>query len=173
MSEKTVLVIDDSTTIRRLVDKELSSQGYRVLVAGTAEEGVETAKSQQPDLIILDHQLPGKTGYEVACELLAIPDTAAIPVVASSTLRKKAYVEYVDCDNVVDMLPKPYTPEALIATIENAIDTGVMVVQSQSEGSAVPEVIDELGESDLRAPSRVSDCVKSSICSTTKTKKVS
>ena len=149
MSEKTVLVIDDSTTIRRLVDKELSSQGYRVLVAGTAEEGVETAKSQQPDLIILDHQLPGKTGYEVACELLAIPDTAAIPVVASSTLRKKAYVEYVDCDNVVDMLPKPYTPEALIATIENAIDTGVMVVQSQSEGSAVPEVIDELGESDL------------------------
>lgn len=149
MSEKTILVIDDSTTIRRLCDKELSGQGYRVLVAPTAEEGVETAFSERPDLIILDHQLPGKTGYEVACELLSNSDTASIPVVASSTLRKKAYVEYVDCDNVVDMLPKPYTPEALIATVENAIDTGVLVVQSQADGTAVPEVIDELGECDL------------------------
>ncbi len=149
MSEKTILVIDDSTTIRRLCDKELSAHGFRVLVAGTAEEGVEAAKSERPDLIILDHQLPGKTGYEVACELLAIPETAPIPIIASSTLRKKAYVEYVDCDNVVDMLPKPYSAEALLATVENAINTGVMVVQSQTDGSAVPEVIDELGESDL------------------------
>lgn len=149
MSEKTILVIDDSTTIRRLCDKELSAEGYRVLVASTAEEGVESALTETPDLIILDHQLPGKTGYEVACELLSNPTTASIPVVASSTLRKKAYVEYVDCDNVVDMLPKPYTPEALIATIENAINTGVMIVQSQTEGTAVPEVIDEPGECDL------------------------
>ena len=149
MSEKTVLVIDDSTTIRRLCDKELGSQGYRVLVTATAEEGVATSFAEIPDLIILDHQLPGKTGYEVACELLGNPATASIPVVASSTLRKKAYVEYVDCDNVVDMLPKPYTPEALIATVENAINTGVMVVQSQNEGTTVPEVIDEPGEYDL------------------------
>ncbi len=149
MSDKTVLVIDDSTTIRRLCDKELSASGYHVIVAPTAEEGVEKARAERPDLIILDHQLPGKTGYEVAVELLNDPETAKIPVVASSTLRKKAYVEYVDCDNVVDMLPKPYTPEALVATVENAIDTGVMVVESQSEGSAVPEVIDEMGESDI------------------------
>lgn len=149
MSQKTILVIDDSTTIRRLCDKELSNYGYRVLTAPTAEEGVETALTAKPDLIILDHQLPGKTGYEVACDLLACPDTATIPVIASSTLRKKAYVEYVDCDNVVDMLPKPYTPEALIATVENAIDTGVMVVQSQTDGSSVPEVINELGDADM------------------------
>jgi len=149
MSDKTVLVIDDSSTIRRLCDRELSSTGYQVIVAPTAEEGVEKARLERPDLIILDHQLPGKTGYEVACELLKDAETAKIPVIASSTLRKKAYVEYVDCDNVVDMLPKPYTPEALVATVENAIDTGVMVVESQAGGTAVPEVIDEMGESDM------------------------
>lgn len=149
MNEKTVLVIDDSATIRRLVDGELSNAGYRVLMAPTAEEGVATAAEQKPDLIILDHQLPGATGYDVACQLLENEITAKIPVVASSTLRKKAYAEYLECDNVVDMLPKPYTPEALIATAENAINTAQMVVQSQCEGSAVPEVIDELGESDL------------------------
>ncbi len=149
MSEKTVLVIDDSATIRRLVDGELSGAGYHVLMAASAEDGVATAKEQTPDLIILDHQLPGTTGYDVCCQLLSFPETAKIPVVASSTLRKKAYAEYLECDNVVDMLPKPYTPEALIATVENAINTAAMVVQSQSDGSSVPEVIHDMGESDL------------------------
>ena len=149
MSDQRILVIDDSKTIRRLCDSELSNAGFMVLLAGTAEEGVVAAQQQSPDLIILDHQLPGKTGYEVCVELLANPDTAKIPVVASSTLRKKAYAEYVDCDNVVDMLPKPYSPEALIATVENALDTAAMVVQSQCEGSAVPEVINEFGEASI------------------------
>ena len=146
MSEQRILVIDDSKTIRRLCDSELSNAGYIVLLAGTAEKGVAMAQEQNPDLIILDHQLPGKTGYEVCMELLGSAGTAKIPVVASSTLRKKAYAEYVDCDNVVDMLPKPYSPEALIATIENALNTAAMVVESQTEGSAVPEVISELSE---------------------------
>lgn len=149
MTEKTVLIIDDSATIRRLVDSELSHAGYQVLMAATAEEGVAMARKQTPDLIILDHQLPGTTGYDVCCQLLAQPETARLPVVASSTLRKKAYAEYLDCDNVVDMLPKPYTAEVLIATVENAIDTAAMVVQSQNDGSSVPEVINELGDSDL------------------------
>lgn len=149
MSEKTVLIIDDSATIRRLVDGELSAVGYRVLVAPTAEEGLEKAAAECPDLIILDHQLPGITGYEVACKLAENPDTACIPVVASSTLRKKAYAEYVDCDNVVDMLPKPYTGDLLIMTVENAIETASMVVQSQQDGSAVPEIIGEQSDADL------------------------
>ena len=149
MNEKNVLVIDDSATIRRLVDKELTAAGYRVLLAPTAEEGLALAEEKKPDLIILDHQLPGTTGYEVACKLLENPATAVLPVVASSTLRKKAYSEYVDCDNVVDMMPKPYTPEVLVATVENAIETGAMIVGSQNNGAAVPEVIDEQGESDL------------------------
>lgn len=149
MSEKKVLLIDDSATIRRLVDSELSAAGYFVMLAPTAEEGIEKAASEQPDLIILDHQLPGTTGYEVCCKLLEDPTTAGIPIVASSTLRKKAYSEYVDCDNVVDMLPKPYKPEVLVATVENAMDTAAMIVKSQSDGSAVPEVIDEQGEADL------------------------
>ncbi len=123
MNNKSVLIIDDSTTIRRLCDSQLSGAGYHVLMAANAEDGVAMARSKMPDLIILDHQLPGTTGYDVACQLLSFEETAKIPVVASSTLRKKAYAEYLDCDNVVDMLPKPYTPEALIATVESAINT--------------------------------------------------
>ncbi|MGD9858327.1 MAG: response regulator [Planctomycetaceae bacterium] len=149
MSQLTILVIDDSATIRRLVDGTLSPEGYRVILASSAEEGLAQARSVRPDLILLDHQLPGTTGFEVCKKLLEIPEVQHTPVVVSSTLRKKAYVEYTDSPNVVDMLPKPYSEELLITTVANALDTGRLIVQSQSDGTAIPEVINALAESDL------------------------
>jgi len=149
MSEKTILVIDDSATIRKLVDTHLTPQGYRVVLAPNAEDGLKLAAEVIPDLILLDHQLPGTTGYEVCCRLVEAPDLCRIPVVVSSTLRKKAYAEYLDLDNVVDMLPKPYTEELLRSTVANAIETAVMVVTSQSGGTAVPEVIQEMENADV------------------------
>ena len=149
MSEQTVLVIDDSTTIRRLVDNELSAVGYRVILAATAEDGLRMASDDSPDLILLDHQLPGVTGYEVCCQLFENPLTKNIPVVCSSTLRKKAYAEYTELDNVIDMLPKPYTPELLCTIVANALETAAMIVSSQAGGTAVPEVINELAEGEL------------------------
>ena len=149
MTDKNILVIDDSATIRKLVDSHLSSNGYHVTLAPNAEDGLALADEIRPDLILLDHQLPGTTGFEVAQELASSSELAQIPVVISSTLRKKAYVEYADLDNVVDMLPKPYTEDLLVTTVANAIETAAMVVASQSKGSAVPEVIDQQGEADL------------------------
>ena len=149
MNEKTILVIDDSSTIRRLVDRELGAAGYRVLLAENAELGFAAAKSEKPDLILLDHQLPGTTGFKVCGQLLQDPVLRLIPIVVSSTLRKKAYAEYTDCSNVVDMLPKPYTGDLLRTTVANALDTASMIVQSQTAGTAVPEVMDACGDADL------------------------
>ena len=146
MNDKTILVIDDSSTIRKLVDTHLSPVGYRVVLAPNAEEGLRLAAELRPDLILLDHQLPGTTGYDVCCQLVASPELKSIPVVVSSTLRKKAYAEYIDLDNVVDMLPKPYTEDLLRTTVANALETAAMIVSSQSQGTAVPEVIQQLDE---------------------------
>jgi CheY-like chemotaxis protein len=149
MSGNKVLVIDDSATIRRLVDSTLSRVGYQVVLAPTAEEGLKLAEEIQPDVILLDHQLPGTTGYEVCCQLAETATTRQIPIIVSSTLRKRAYVEYAEKPNVVDMLPKPYTEELLRTTIANAVDTGALVVESQEQGTAVPEVIRQLDEPDV------------------------
>lgn len=149
MSQKTILNIDDSATIRRLVDSTLSREGYRVVVAENAELGIELARQERPDLILLDHQLPGTTGADVCAQLIESPELRQIPVVISSTLRKKAYVEYTELANVVDMLPKPYTEELLVNTVINALDTGTLVVESQSQGTAVPEVINAQDDADL------------------------
>ena len=149
MSDQSILVIDDSATIRKLVDTHLSPAGYRVILAPNAEEGIALALQNRPDLILLDHQLPGTTGYDVCCRLVESPELQQIPVVVSSTLRKKAYAEYLELDNVVDMLPKPYSEDLLRTTVANALETAAMVVSSQSQGTAVPETIDQVGDADL------------------------
>ncbi len=149
MKDKTILVIDDSATIRKLVDTHLSPVGYQVVLAPNAEDGLRLAEEIRPDLILLDHQLPGTTGFEVASMLAGTADLKFIPVVISSTLRKKAYAEYTDLDNVVDMLPKPYTEELLQTTVANALETAAMVVGSQAGGTAVPETINQVTEADL------------------------
>ena len=148
-TDKKILVIDDSATIRKLVDSHLSPAGYSVTLAPTAEDGLQLAEEIRPDLILLDHQLPGTTGFDVCTQLAQNSALQNIPVVVSSTLRKKAYVEYADLDNVVDMLPKPYTEDLLKTTVANAIETAAMIVESQSKGSAVPEIIGEQSEPDL------------------------
>jgi CheY-like chemotaxis protein len=141
MSQTTILIIDDSATIRRLVDTQLSQAGYRVILGPNAEDGLRLAEEERPDLILLDHQLPGTTGAQVCEQLLESPELRLIPVVVSSTLRKKAYIEYTDMSNVVDMLPKPYAPELLLTTVANALETGKLIVASQADGTAVPETI--------------------------------
>ncbi len=145
MATSTILVIDDSTTIRKLVDIHLSQAGYRVVLAKNGEMGVEMAREILPDLILLDHQLPGTTGLEVCRQIIKFPECQHIPFVVSSTLRKQAYIEYMDVPNVVDSLPKPFTPELLKMAVANALETGAMIISSQTNGTAVPEVV---GESD-------------------------
>ena len=70
MESPLILVIDDSPTIRKMVECHLSQAGYRVAMAPDAERGLETGRTIRPDLILLDHQLPGTTGDQVCRRLL-------------------------------------------------------------------------------------------------------
>jgi len=150
-----ILVIDDSPTIRKLVECHLSEAGYRVALAVDAERGVEMAQTVKPDLILLDHQLPGTTGDEVCRKLLASEITARIPVVVSSSLRNRAFSLYSEFPNVIDQIPKPFTPELLKSGIANALQTGAMVVQAQRTGCAMPEAVGDSQENALTGNSAV------------------
>jgi DNA-binding response OmpR family regulator len=149
MDQPLILVIDDSHTIRKLAECHLSQAGYRVAMATDAESGLELAHSLRPQLIILDHQLPGTTGDEVCRKLLDGESTAKIPVVISSAMRKRAYAQYTDFPNVVDQIPKPFTPELLKTGVANALETGAMVVQAQRTGCAMPEAVGEVQDAVL------------------------
>lgn len=144
MSNALVLVIDDSPTIRKLVECHLSQAGYRVVMAADADAGVAEAIAVRPDLILLDHQLPGTTGDDVCRRLLENEATAHVPVIISSTLRNRAFAQYAEFPNVVDQVPKPFTPELLKGGVANALATGALVVKAQRSGCAVPEAVGEV-----------------------------
>ena len=155
MQSPLIRLIDDSATIRKLVEHHLTGAGYRVVFAVDAETGLELAASQLPDLIILDHQLPGVTGDHVCRVLLESEATARIPILVSSSLRSRAFVHYSDFPNVIDQLPKPFTADLLRSGVDNALQNGAMVIQAQWNGSAMPESVEPdnetLLEGNLRA----------------------
>ena len=149
MEQPLILVIDDSQTIRKLVECHLSQAGYRVAMAADAEQGLELARTIQPQLILLDHQLPGTTGDEVCRKLLEGESTTRIPVVISSALRNRAYAHYTEYPNVIDQIPKPFTPELLKSGVANALQMGAMVLQAQRTGCAMPEAVGEVHDAVL------------------------
>ena len=149
MRSPLILLIDDSAAIRRMVEYHLTEAGYRVLIAVDGETGCELAASQHPDLIILDHQLPGVTGDQVCRMLLESETTARIPVLVSSTLRSRALVHYSDLPNVIDQLPKPYTSDLLRGGVDNALQNGAMIVQAQWDGLEIPESVEPTFETIL------------------------
>jgi CheY-like chemotaxis protein len=155
MQPSLILFIDDNQTVRKVVEGYLSQEGHRVLLAADAERGLELARTSRPDLILLDHQLPGTTGDQIVRRLIESEETAEIPVVICSAMRNKAFVSYADFPNVVDQIPKPFTAEMLKSGVSNALQTGSLVVRAQRTGSAMPESIDNQYEPVLQGSTAV------------------
>lgn len=82
MSDKTILLIDDDISVLKLLDIRLRRHdGYQVLVAQNGEQGLELARNEQPDLILLDWEMPDKDGISVLKELKNNEITRNIAVV--------------------------------------------------------------------------------------------
>ncbi|MDQ6950398.1 MAG: ATP-binding protein [Mariprofundales bacterium] len=75
-----VLVIDDEPSVREYMHEKLTSEGYQPLLAENGQQGLEMARTHQPDMIILDLMMPGMSGFEVVEELKRRTETADIPV---------------------------------------------------------------------------------------------
>jgi len=82
MAGKNILLVEDNEVNRRLAGFLLRSQGYQVREATSAQEAFEILKTEQPDLIVMDIQLPGMDGLDATRKLRAEPATAEIPVIA-------------------------------------------------------------------------------------------
>jgi two-component system cell cycle response regulator DivK len=85
-----VLVIEDNPSNMKLTSLILRNAGHGVVGAVDAESGLRLASSEQPDLILMDIQLPGMDGLTATAMLKHDPVTAAIPVIALSALAMKA-----------------------------------------------------------------------------------
>jgi two-component system cell cycle response regulator DivK len=81
-----VLIVDDDERNARLARDVLEQAGMRTLTAATAQEGIDLARTDQPDVVLMDLRLPDFDGVTAARRLAEDPATAAIPVVALSAI---------------------------------------------------------------------------------------
>lgn len=120
---QTVLAIDDSEDIHELLALWLSSEGLRLTFAATASEGIRLAQTLQPDLILLDIDLPLRDGFDVCRELKTDDSTNDIPVIFLSGSKETIdKVKGLDL-GAIDYVTKPFDPPELQARVRAALRT--------------------------------------------------
>jgi DNA-binding response OmpR family regulator len=115
------LVIDDEAPIRLLCRVNLEAEGIEVLEAADGTAGLELARSERPDAILLDVMMPGLDGWSVAERLLADDDTKTIPIIfltARADLRDR--VRGMDAGGL-DYVTKPFNPVDLASLVRQVV----------------------------------------------------
>ncbi|MBS2033340.1 response regulator [bacterium] len=113
-----ILVVEDNPLNQELVTDLLEMSGHTVIPADSGESALELARSQTPDLILMDVSLPGKDGLAVTAELKADPRTRAIPVIAvtaHSMVKDRERIMASGCDGYVT---KPIDAQTFVSEIE-------------------------------------------------------
>ncbi len=119
--KKKILIIDDEVGLRNLLKFRLVSFGFDVFSAEDGYAGIEIAKSEKPDLIILDIMMPYFNGIEVCKKLKSDFKTKDIPIVFLSVLAQKEDIEMGKEAGGEFFLTKPYDPEKLNLIIRMAL----------------------------------------------------
>jgi DNA-binding response OmpR family regulator len=121
MSRERILVIDDSPTVLRLVQVVLGEANYEVVIADRAEEGLEVARTERPGLILVDSILPDMEGEAVCAALRADALCASVPVILMGEPEGPDLNARGPRSNIVEAIAKPFTPQALLAAVSQAL----------------------------------------------------
>jgi CheY-like chemotaxis protein len=110
MEAARILAVDDSLTIRRLLETVLTGAGYVVDFAATGQEGVDRARASPPDLVLLDYVLPDMKGVDVAAALGQSESTRNVPILVMSAKNDDLRPLFRPFAAVAGFLSKPFTP---------------------------------------------------------------
>ena len=117
MAKQKILAVDDEEDILELLRFNLTKEGFAVVCAASGEEGLKTAHSQRPDLILLDLMLPGMDGLEVARRLKKEEATKDIPVIMVTAKGEEADIVTGLEVGAEDYITKPFSRKVLIARV--------------------------------------------------------
>jgi len=117
-----ILIVDDEIQFIKMVQMRLEANGYEVITANDGEEGLEKARSENPDLIILDIMMPVMDGYTMLKELRGDEQNKGIPVILCSgkvvLLNDEEGVLKAEADAYI---AKPFDPPVFLAKIEELL----------------------------------------------------
>lgn len=139
-----ILIVEDEPNIRELVTYNLEQNGYKTLSAEEGEEGLSLARSEHPDLILLDIMLPGKDGYDICRELRSAGDQTPIIMLTakSEEIDKVLGLEF----GADDYVSKPFSVRELMSRIKAVLrrsPTGaerLALAERLSETQGLPSV---------------------------------
>jgi len=148
-----VLVVDDDDTVREVLRRYLTRDGHEVIEAGDGVTGLGLARSQHPDLVVLDLMLPGMDGLEVCRELRR---TSTVPVIMLTALGQESDrvvgLEYGADDYVV----KPFSPRELALRVGRVLARSQGTIAPSSTGSTLVSSADgELSADPLSRTARL------------------
>ncbi len=116
---KKVLIIDDEQGLVQLLKARLEANGYEVLTASDGEDGLNLLKSHQPDLIILDVQMPKMDGFTFVQEFKRTSDRKSTPIIVLTA--KDKLQDIFKVEGIKDYIVKPFNTSDLLARIKKYI----------------------------------------------------
>ncbi len=116
-----ILLFEDDAIQIELIKKHLEPEGHIVVVAKKGKEGIELAREDRPDLILMDMIMPGMHGLEAAIKLKEDPQTSEIPIVALTFVGSPKFVQECYRAGIVGYIKKPYNPKILLENVERIV----------------------------------------------------
>lgn len=124
---RSALVVDDSKSARFALQRYLERYAFNVDTAESADAAYAYLRSRHPEVIFLDHVMPGADGFDVLRSLKSDPATSDIPVVICSSNEGDAFTQEARYKGAADVLPKPPSPQQIarvLGTLEKMATTG-------------------------------------------------
>ena len=118
---QTLLLADDSATIRRVIELTFADEDIQVIAVGGAQEAIDRIKADPPDIVLADTSMPERDGYDVATFIKRNPGLAHIPVVLLTVAFEPVdgdRARQAGCDAV---LVKPFAPQAVISCVRELL----------------------------------------------------
>ena len=117
-----ILIVEDNEKNRTLVKDVLEYHGYEVIEAGNGKEGIKIAKENNPDLILMDIQMPVMSGYDAIKILKNNPETKDIKIIALTSFAMKGDKEKIMDEGFDDYIAKPIDIRRLPELVKKALE---------------------------------------------------
>lgn len=116
-----ILIVDDSPTEIHVLKTMLEKNGFETLAANSGEQGIEMAKAEKPDLILMDIVMPGLNGFQATRQLTKGDDTSSIPVIIVTTKDQKTDEVWGLRQGAKDYITKPAQEADLVSKINSVL----------------------------------------------------
>lgn len=117
-----ILIVDDSSTQIFYLTKIVKELGHEVITATNGSEGVETAKTELPDLILMDVVMPGLNGFQATRQITRNPGTSHIPVILVTTKDQETDKIWGERQGAKSYVTKPVNAQILVEKINSLLN---------------------------------------------------